>query len=386
VTLGLAQPFARVLRSATIVAAIAFGAAAATFAVGLAASLSQAQATEGHGDVIVHPGMKQAGPPPTGAPHVVTGPAGPPAPPDPVAVVKAITAQAGTAGYSGFASTEVTAAGLTGALETLAFTGDNSAYGYRMISGRWFSQAGEVVVAKPFLTATHTRVGDTVVLTEHGKQITARIVGEAFNLENRGLQILTAATTLAAAEPDLRATDYNITLKSGTEPAAYVKALNAALRQAGGVAEIAENGPAEFVIVINTLTTLLTLMLVTVAALGVLNMVVLETRERVHDLGVHKALGMTPRQTITMVIASVVVTGLIGGAVGAPIGVLLQRMIMGEMGRVTGFTLPGSVVDVYRPGELVLFGLGGLVIAVLGALLPAGWAARTRTATALRTE
>jgi putative ABC transport system permease protein len=34
----------------------------------------------------------------------------------------------------------------------------------------------------------------------------------------------------------------------------------------------------------------------------------------------------------------------------------------------------------------VVFGLGGLLIAVLGALLPAGWAARTRTATALRTE
>ena len=127
-------------------------------------------------------------------------------------------------------------------------------------------------------------------------------------------------------------------------------------------------------------------MLVTVAALGVLNMVVLETRERVHDLGVHKALGMTPRQTIAMVIASVVVTGLIGGAIGAPIGVLLQRMIMGEMGRSTGFNLPASVINIYHPAELVLFGLGGLVIAVLGALLPAGWAARTRTATALRTE
>jgi putative ABC transport system permease protein len=386
VTLGLAQPFARVLRSATIVAAISFGAAAATFAVGLGASLNKVQATEGHGDVIVHPGSMMAGPPPAGAPAVVAGPPGPPKPADPVAVVKAITAQAGTGGYSGVASTEVTATGLNGALETLAFTGDNSSYGYRMISGRWFSQAGEIVVAKPFLTATHTRVGDTVVLTDHGTQITARIVGEAFNLENRGLQILTAATTFAAAEPDLRAGDYNITLKSGTDRAAYVKALNTALGQAGAVAEIAENGTAEFIIVINTLTTLLTLMLVTVAALGVLNMVVLETRERVHDLGVHKALGMTPRQTITMVIASVVVTGLIGGAIGAPVGVLLQRMIIGEMGRVTGFSLPASVTDVYHAGELVLFGLGGLFIAVLGALLPAGWAARTRTATALRTE
>ena len=387
-TLGLAHPFARPVRSATIIAAIAFGAAAATFAVGLGASLNQVQATESHGDVIIHPGRQMSGPPPVGPP-AEGGPgvaAGPPPAPDPVAVVKAITAQAGTSGYSGVAQTEVTAAGLTGAVETLAFTGDNSSYGYRMISGTWFTQPGEIVVATPFLTATHAQVGDTIVLTDHGTQITVRIAGEVFNVQNRGMQILTAAATLAAAEPDLRAMEYNITLKPGTDPAAYVKTLNTALTPLEATAEIPENDTAEFILVINTLTTLLTLMLVTVAALGVLNMVVLETRERVHDLGVHKALGMTPRQTIAMVIASVVVTGLIAGAIGAPTGVMLQRMILNEMGRTTGFNLPASVINIYHPAELVLFGLGGLVVAVLGALLPAGWAARTRTATALRTE
>jgi putative ABC transport system permease protein len=35
---------------------------------------------------------------------------------------------------------------------------------------------------------------------------------------------------------------------------------------------------------------------------------------------------------------------------------------------------------------VVLLALAGLVIAVVGALLPAGWAARTRTASALRAE
>jgi putative ABC transport system permease protein len=394
VTLGLAHPFARALRSATIVAAIAFGAAAATFAVGLGASLNQIQATESHGDVIIHPGRPMSGPPPAGpppeggprvgGPQIAPGP--PPQAPDPVAVVKAITAQAGTSGYSGIAQTEVTVAGLTSGLETLAFTGDNSSDGYRMVSGSWFSQPGEIVVAKPFLTATHAQVGDTIVLTDHGTQITARIVGEVFNIETRGMQILTAAATLPAAEPDLRATEYNITLKPGTDPAAYVETLNAALTSVDAFAEIVENDPDEVILVINTLATLLTLMLITVAALGVLNMVVLETRERVHDLGVHKALGMTPRQAITMVIASVVVTGLVGGAIGAPVGVILQKMIVGEMGRAAGFNLPASVINIYHPAELVLFGLGGLLIAILGALLPAGWAARTRTATALRTE
>jgi putative ABC transport system permease protein len=41
---------------------------------------------------------------------------------------------------------------------------------------------------------------------------------------------------------------------------------------------------------------------------------------------------------------------------------------------------------VYSLPVLVPLILGGLVIATAGALLPASWAARTRTATALRTE
>ncbi|MGA4847373.1 hypothetical protein ACOBQB_14300 [Streptomyces sp. G5(2025)] len=40
----------------------------------------------------------------------------------------------------------------------------------------------------------------------------------------------------------------------------------------------------------------------------------------------------------------------------------------------------------YDGAELLPLALGCLVIATLGALLPAGWAAGARTATALRTE
>jgi len=41
---------------------------------------------------------------------------------------------------------------------------------------------------------------------------------------------------------------------------------------------------------------------------------------------------------------------------------------------------------VYQPWELVLLAVSGLAIAVAGALLPASWAARARTASALRAE
>jgi putative ABC transport system permease protein len=301
-------------------------------------------------------------------------------------VIKAITAQAGTSGYTGVAELKVSAAGLTESVDVAAFTGASSSYGYRMVSGVWFAKAGEIVVATPFLTATRTKVGDTITLTNRGVAHTVRIVGEAFNTENRGLQILADAATFATSEPDLQPRDYNIVLKPGTDAQRYVDGLNAALTNVEAHAESVETDADEFVIIVNTLAGLLTVLLIVVAALGVLNMVVLETRERVHDLGVHKALGMTPRQTISMVISSVVVTGLVGGAVGVPAGVLLQHLVITEMAGSVGFALPASVVDIYHPGQLALYGLGGLVIAVLGALLPAGWAAGTRTATALRTE
>jgi putative ABC transport system permease protein len=44
------------------------------------------------------------------------------------------------------------------------------------------------------------------------------------------------------------------------------------------------------------------------------------------------------------------------------------------------------MISVYAPWEAVLLALAGLVIAVAGALGPAGWAAGTRTAFALRAE
>ncbi|MDW4911027.1 hypothetical protein RB628_38370 [Streptomyces sp. ADMS] len=56
------------------------------------------------------------------------------------------------------------------------------------------------------------------------------------------------------------------------------------------------------------------------------------------------------------------------------------------MGDSVGLRLPRSAIAVYHAADLLPLALGGLLIATMGALLPAGWAAKARTATALRTE
>ncbi|GAA4464053.1 ABC transporter permease [Phytohabitans houttuyneae] len=387
VTLGLAHPFARPVRAVSIVAAIAFGAAAVTFAVGLGTSLNRVQEVEDIADVEV--GMarefRQGGPPP-GPEGPQPGPRGPQPLDDPAAIEKAIAAQTGTGGYMGTARSELTAVGVTGSLDAVGVTGPDSARYYRMVSGSWLSGPGQIVVSTPFLTAAGKEVGDSIVLTVNSVDLTVKIVGEVFNTDNDGMQVVTDLATLRQAEPELAPMTYYVSVRSGTDTGAYVQGLSAALEPLGAQADRISHEPDEMIIIVNTLTGLLSLMLMVVAGLGVMNTVVLETRERVHDLGVHKALGMGPRQVTAMVIASVVVTGLVGGALGTALGVLLQRTVITEMASSVGFRLPDAVLDVYSPVALLVFGLAGLLIAVVGALMPAGWAAKTRVAVALRTE
>ena len=79
-------------------------------------------------------------------------------------------------------------------------------------------------------------------------------------------------------------------------------------------------------------------------------------------------------------------TGLIAGRIGVPLGVAVEQATLNPTGTAIGPHLPPSVTHTYTAGQLIPLLASGIVIALLGALLPAGWAARSRTATALRTE
>lgn len=382
ISLGLARPFARPARAAAMVVAVLFGATTVTFAVGLSSSLNEVMSARNHdaADVTVGvsgPRQGPGGPPGDGPSDAV----------DPAAVTAAIEALPGTGRYYGSATADATVAGANGSTRITAFSGDASWGGYRMVSGRWFERAAEAVVPTQFLAATGTVVGDEVTLNVRGAAVTVRLVGEVLDTRSDGMLVYTDAATLKGAVPDLAVTGHHVAVSSGTDVGGYIEALNSALEPWGVTAQGRETGDGgEVILILNALTAILTLMLVAVAGLGVLNGVVLDTHERIRDLGVHKALGMTPRQIVAMVLTSVALSGLVGGALGVPAGVALHAMVLPAMGHSAGLELPDSVIAVHRTPELLALGLGGVLIAVLGALLPAGWAARTRTVTALRTE
>jgi putative ABC transport system permease protein len=60
--------------------------------------------------------------------------------------------------------------------------------------------------------------------------------------------------------------------------------------------------------------------------------------------------------------------------------------VLPAMANAADVGVPANLLNVYQPAELAGLALAGLAIAVAGALLPASWAAATRTATALHAE
>jgi putative ABC transport system permease protein len=384
VTIGLASPFARPARMAATLAAVLLGVTAVTFAVGLVTTLRRAVAdldlTKTEQVQVYFSGPGGSGPKRPGPSR--------PSPAQPQRVAAAIASLRGTA-HSVLEEDDqyVRVSGLVQPVPVTAFVGDARWLGYAMSSGHWFTGPNQAVVPKRLETTLHTSVGDTVTITgTGGRAVPVRIVGEVFDSDHDGLTMLTDWRTLTAADPGLTPGSingqYDIGLRPGIDPAAYVRALGPKLGPGYGFSINQSDGAATAIALAGTLTLLLSI----AAGLGVLNTVVLHIRERVHDLGVLKAVGMTPRQTVAMVLCSVAGIGLLAGMLAVPAGVAVHRSVIPAMAGAAGLGVPSSLQDVYGSGELAALALAGLLIALVGALLPAGWAARSRTASALRAE
>ncbi len=375
VSFGLGTPLSRPGRSTGTVVAILLGAVTVVFAIGLASSLNRVAQAFSRTDAV-----QVAVPvPPFADPH------NPGRNPDEMAAAaeSAIKAQPGTAHYVAAGNLDATLVGASDQLHISWYKGDATWVGLQMITGHWYQGADQAIASSSLLRTTGHHVGDTVTVTADGGSRRFTIVGAYLGGEGEGLVVDSSA--LAGLTTRTRLDEYDVALKAGTAIDGYVQALQAAdqeVQPENRVQEESEDGIVLMMSLIGTLALVLTV----VATLGVFNTVVLNTRERVHEIGVLKTLGMTPRQVRAMVVASMVGLGVLAGGIAVPLGVYVHARIVPLMADAANTDLPASVTNVYNTETLALLGCAGIVIAVLGALVPAGWAARSRIATALRAE
>jgi putative ABC transport system permease protein len=385
VGLGLGTPFARPARAAVTVVAVLLGAATFVLAAGLAATLTRVaegvNRTEAAQVLVPVRGPGMGGGPGPGVAAPVSSPA------DPVAVRAAIEAHPGTAHVAGLGEATVDLVGSTQRIEVRAYDSEASWSGYPIINGRWYTTGStEVVASSRMLRLTGARIGDEITISGPSGQHRVRIVGEVL-LNGGNPTLVMDASTLAGAVGPVTPNRFEVALTAGTDPHDYADGLSETLGPLSSEAVVsADTQENEAIAVMIGLVTTLSLLLGAVAALGVFNTVVLNTRERVHEIGVLKSIGMTPRQVRVMVVTSMVTVGLIGGALAVPLGWVVHRWLVPVMFDAAGFGYAREFVTVYEPWHLLALGATGVVLAVLGALIPAGWAARTRPATALRAE
>lgn len=382
VSLGLGVPFARPARSALTLAAVVLGVMTVTLAIGVTMSVTayrnaidpphpdrvELAAVTGEGSLMPPPGESAPAPTPPTLSDT-----------EDEAMLRSLP---GTVHVAAVANRTVNLTGGNQRAEAQFVRGDGAATGPQVLSGHWPSRAGEIAVGSRFLNQRGLALGDTLTIEVDGQRVPVRIVGLLL-INSDGL-MYADWSTLERLAPDQRADLYVVDLAPGTDQQSYLDAVRSGDPGLSAVSQL-ERGSSQAAVLISS-AAVLTLVLSVVAALGVFNTVVLNTRERRRDLGMLKSIGMTPRQVVTMTITSMGLLGVAGGLIGLPLGVAVHQLLAPAMLRAGQADVLDIVVDIYRAPMLVPLALAGVAIAVLGAFIPARSAARTTIAEALRNE
>jgi putative ABC transport system permease protein len=308
---------------------------------------------------------------------------------DPKTIAAAIAAAPGTGRSVGLAGTTANVRGL-GPVPFVGYDGDASWIGYDLIAGRWFAGPGEVVAPTAVFTQTGLGLGDTLQLSSDGHEVTVKLVGEIFDTADRDTNHLVlrgAFADLATLDPGARRTSWEILPTSATSPLAYADALEQSTNSAVNAHALDPAAIDEGFLLFISVITFMGIVLIAISLGGVFDTVLLETKQRTREMAVLKALGMSPRQVVVMVVASVLPVALVAGLIGVPLGLVFQRAALVYMGQVdAGTRIPERTFDVFAPGLLLGLAVSGLAIAAIGAYLPALRAARARIAPVLQAE
>jgi putative ABC transport system permease protein len=275
-----------------------------------------------------------------------------------------------------------------GAVSFIGYDGDASWIGFSLIRGRWIERADEVVAPTNFFRRSGLAIGDSLDISGPGGTASVALVGETFETDSEdGILLRGAWDTLTRVVPAASIDSWEIRPSLSATPQAYADWLKQVTEGAVGAHTLADSTADEEFLLFLSVVALVGIVISAVALGGVFNTVLLETRQRTRELAVLKALGLSPRQVITMVEAAVVPVGLLAGLLGVPVGLLLQRAALSYMGETAAQTgIPESSFDVVGPVLLVVLALTGLVMAALGAFVPAQRAARARIAPVLLAE
>ncbi len=280
-----------------------------------------------------------------------------------------------------YPSVEVSALlpGETTTITTLGVGTSSRTFPFHVAQGRLYHAAGEAVASQGLLNALHLRIGEFVRMPIGGVPVIFHIVGRIIEPEYDGQVLAYGLDTLYQAGVAVPPMYYSVVLRPGIGADAARAHLLAASGDSLDVSEASD--PAGQLGVVRAMLTGLIAVLGLIGLTSLLTASTVGLRDYLRDIGVLRAMGLTPLQVMLSLVTSATVLALIAVAAGAITGLALSTRLID-----IGAQAYGIGAGIGRPPSMpaIVIAVAAAVVAISAvAILPARRAARVSITTSL---
>lgn len=280
-----------------------------------------------------------------------------------------------------YPSVEVSALlpGETTSITTLGWGTSARPFPFHVAQGRLYHAPGEAVASQGLLDVLHLRVGEFVRMAIGGVPVIFHIVGRIIEPEYDGQVLAYGIDTLTQAGAATPPVNYSLVLRPGVGVGAAEAHL---LSLSGTGLDVSEtSNPADQLGIVREMLTGLIAVLGLVSLTSLLTASAVGLRDYLRDVGVLRAMGLTPAQVMTSLATSTALLALIGVAAGTIAGLALSSRLINA-----GAQAYGIGAGIGRPpsaAALALAAAAAVVATSAAAVLPARRAARVPIAVIL---
>ena len=262
--------------------------------------------------------------------------------------------------------------------------------GRRMVAGRAPSGTDEITLESDALKRSGLAVGDRTHLGVIGAPSEVTVVVEVtFGTSMAGATLVAGDPDwiMGLAAPDGKVSQIEINLGDGADAASVRQRITTLLPDSARLQTRAErideqNAYVESILgYVQTFLLVFVVLAMFVGSFIIMNTFAMSVRQRQKEFALLRAVGASPASVFGTVLFQAVVIGLVGSLIGVAGGIGLTRLLVAGL-EAYGMSLPGGVP--MTSGVIAASIAIGLLVTIVGALLPARDAALTPPVEAMR--
>ena len=224
--------------------------------------------------------------------------------------------------------------GQTRTIQARALGTSKQPYPFPVHDGRMYARPGEAVAGQGLLDLLHVHVGDRVRLTLSGVPVIIHIVGRTIEPSLSGQVLSFGLDTLQQSGIDTSTLSYRIVLRHGA-PVDTVR--TRLLRESENRLDLqAAQNPAKRLVIVRLVIFGLLIVLALIGAANLLTAASVGLRDHLRDIVVLRAMGLTPRQVTTTLVAGTSLLALIAVIAGIGGGLAMSTRLIDLQGRTSG--------------------------------------------------